>query len=48
MALMVLQYIPDQDDPWGIVRRLLEALPPGSYLTVPDTVRDIDTARVLA
>jgi hypothetical protein len=46
MALMVLQYIPDTDDPWGIVRRLLEALPAGSYLTMSDTVRDIDTARV--
>jgi O-methyltransferase involved in polyketide biosynthesis len=46
MALMVLQYIPDQDDPWGIVGRLLDALPAGSYLTMSDTVRDIDTARV--
>jgi O-methyltransferase involved in polyketide biosynthesis len=46
MALMVLQYIPDEDDPWGIVRQLLEAVAPGSYLTVSDTIRDIDTARV--
>src|SRR5579875_977271 len=46
MALMVLQYIPDDGDPWGIVRRLLEAVPAGSYLTASDTVRDIDTARV--
>ena len=46
MALMVLQYIPDEDDPWGIVRHLLGAAAPGSYLTVSDTVRDIDTARV--
>jgi S-adenosyl methyltransferase len=33
-------------DPWGIVARLLDALAPGSYLTVSDTVRDIDTGRV--
>jgi len=46
MALMILQYVPDGDDPWGIVRRLLEPLAPGSYLTVSDTVRDIDTSRV--
>jgi O-methyltransferase involved in polyketide biosynthesis len=46
MALMVLQYIPDGDDPWAIVRHVLESLPPGSYLTVSDTVRDIDTGRV--
>jgi hypothetical protein len=31
---MVLQYIPDGDDPWGIVGQVLESLPPGSYLTV--------------
>ena len=48
MALMVLQYIPDQEDPWGLVRRLLDAVPAGSHLTVSDTVRDIDTARVTA
>ena len=46
MALMILQYVPDQDDPWDIVRRVLDALAPGSYLTVSDTVRDIDTGRV--
>src|SRR5690242_10949523 len=46
MALMVLQYIPDGDDPWGIVGHVLGSLPPGSYLTVSDTVRDIDTGRV--
>jgi O-methyltransferase involved in polyketide biosynthesis len=46
MALMILQYLPDEDDPWGIVARLVDALAPGSYLTVSDTVRDIDTGRV--
>jgi hypothetical protein len=46
MALMILQYVPDADDPWGIVGRLLEPLAAGSYLTVSDTVRDIDTGRV--
>ena len=46
MALMILQYVPDADDPWGIVGRLLEPLTAGSYLAVSDTVRDIDTTRV--
>ncbi|HTQ90237.1 MAG TPA: SAM-dependent methyltransferase [Streptosporangiaceae bacterium] len=46
MALMILQYVPDEDDPWDIVRRVLDPLAPGSYLTVSDTVRDIDTGRV--
>ena len=42
MLLMILQYIPDSDDPWGIVTRLLEAVPSGSYLVVSDTAADID------
>jgi hypothetical protein len=46
MALMVLQYIPDADDPWEIVGRTLAPLAAGSYLTASDTVRDIDTDRV--
>ncbi len=46
MALMVLQFVPDSDGPWRIVERMLRQLPAGSHLTVSDTVRDIDTARV--
>jgi hypothetical protein len=41
LALMVLQHIPDPDDPHGIITRLLEAVPPGSYLVVSDTASDI-------
>jgi S-adenosyl methyltransferase len=46
MLLMILQYIPDEDDPWGIVRTLLDAVPSGSYLVVSDTAADIDAAAV--
>jgi len=46
MALMILQYVPDVDNPWGIVQTLLGPMAAGSYLTVSDTVRDIDTGRV--
>lgn len=46
MLLMILQYIPDQDDPWGIVARLLDAVPPGSYLAVSDTAADIEAEAV--
>jgi hypothetical protein len=42
MLLMILQYIPDRDDPWAIVRQLLDAVPAGSYLVVSDTAADID------
>jgi hypothetical protein len=48
MALMVLQYVPDEADPGQIVGRLMDALPAGSYLTISDTTRDIDTDRVTA
>jgi O-methyltransferase involved in polyketide biosynthesis len=46
MALMVLQYVPDSDSPQQIVARLMDAVPPGSYLTISDTTRDVDTDRV--
>jgi hypothetical protein len=46
MFLMVLQYIPDADQPRELVRRIMDAVPAGSYLTVGDTTTDIDTERV--
>jgi hypothetical protein len=41
MALMVLQYIPDSDQPQQIVSELMEAVPSGSYLVISDTTTDI-------
>jgi S-adenosyl methyltransferase len=46
MALMILQYVPDSDHPHGIIRRLMQAMPSGSYLAISDTTSDIDTERV--
>jgi hypothetical protein len=46
MFLLVLQYIPDSDDPGRVVSALVDALPSGSYLTISDTTRDIDADRV--
>jgi hypothetical protein len=46
MSLLVLQYVPDEDHPHEIVSRLMDAVPPGSYLTISDTTTDIDTERV--
>ncbi len=46
MFLMILQYIPDEEQPQQIVARLMDALPPGSYLVHSDTTADIDTERV--
>ncbi|HEY5351444.1 MAG TPA: SAM-dependent methyltransferase [Streptosporangiaceae bacterium] len=41
MALMVLQYIPDSDNPQEIVSGLMDAMPSGSYLVISDTTTDI-------
>jgi hypothetical protein len=38
--LGVLHFIPDEDDPYGLVARLLTALPSGSYLAVQHPTRD--------
>lgn len=46
MALTILQYIPDSDGPHQVVARLLGAMPSGSYLTVSDLTRDVDTVRM--
>ena len=54
MLVAVLHFVPDEDDPYGIVARLVSALPPGSYLVIshatadfwtPETVGDITAGR---
>jgi hypothetical protein len=40
--IMILQFLPDEDDPWQIVRTLMDAVPPGSYLTVAHPASDVD------
>jgi hypothetical protein len=34
LLIAILHFIPDKDDPWDIVRRLIAVLPAGSYLVV--------------
>jgi hypothetical protein len=54
LLIATVHFIPDEDDPYGIVTRLVAALPPGSYLVMshatsdflpPDLVADIATGR---
>jgi hypothetical protein len=40
MLLMTLQFIPDEDDPFGIVKSYMDAVPPGSYLVVSHPASD--------
>jgi SAM-dependent methyltransferase len=46
MLIGILHCIPDSDDPAGLVRRLLDALPPGSYLVIAHPASDIHAAQV--
>jgi len=46
LLIGILQLIPDADDPHAIVARLVEAVPPGSWLALYHPASDIDTDRV--
>jgi hypothetical protein len=45
MLLAILQFIPDEADPWGLVSRLVKALPSGSYLVISHPTDDFNPAR---
>lgn len=40
MLVAILHFVPDTDDPYGVVRRLLAELPPGSYLAASHATYD--------
>jgi hypothetical protein len=44
VLMAVLQFVPDDDDPHGIVRRLMAAMPAGSYLVISHPAADIEAA----
>jgi S-adenosyl methyltransferase len=46
MLLIILHLIPDTDDPYGIVARLVGALPAGSYLVLAHPASDIHAAQM--
>lgn len=41
LLLAVLHFIPDEDDPYGIVRTLMDAVPSGSYLVIVHAPSDV-------
>jgi hypothetical protein len=43
MLVAILQHISNADGPYGIVARLMEAVPAGSYLALSHPARDIET-----
>jgi S-adenosyl methyltransferase len=46
MLIAILHHIPDADDPYGLVARLIDAVAPGSYLVLSHPASDIDTEAV--
>jgi hypothetical protein len=48
MLVAVLHFLPDSDDPHGILRRLIKALPSGSYLVISHATSDHLTPEELA
>jgi hypothetical protein len=40
LLVAILHFVEDHEDPWGIVRRLVEALPPGSFLVLSHATFD--------
>ena len=46
LLIAVLHFIPDADDPYGIVARLMDAVPSGSYLVIAHAARDIQPGAI--
>ena len=46
MLISVLHLIPDEDDPYAIVTRLMEAVPSGSWLALSHPARDVHAQQV--
>jgi S-adenosyl methyltransferase len=44
--LMILMLIPDEDDPYGIAARLMNAVPSGSYMVISHPASDVDTGQI--
>ncbi len=44
MLLLILHLIPDENDPYQIVARLLDSVPAGSYLVISHPAKDIQAA----
>jgi S-adenosyl methyltransferase len=45
LYLAFMHYIPDESDPWGMVRRMMDRLAPGSYLALSQGVSDAPEIR---
>jgi hypothetical protein len=46
MLVAILHHVPDSDDPYGLVARLRDAVPSGSYLVISHPASDVETEKV--
>jgi SAM-dependent methyltransferase len=46
MLIGILHCIPDEDDPAGVIKQLIDAVPPGSYLVISHPANDINSPGV--
>jgi O-methyltransferase involved in polyketide biosynthesis len=46
LLIGVLQFIPDEDDPYGIVGELMRATVPGSFVTIAHPARDLEAEAI--
>jgi hypothetical protein len=46
MMLALVHFIPDSDQPGRIISTVMDAMAPGSYLTITSATHDIDTDRI--
>ena len=46
MLMAMLQHISDEDDPYGVVRQLVDAVPAGSFLALSHPATDIEAAKM--
>lgn len=46
LLIAIMHFVPDGDDPYGTVSRLMDAVPSGSYLTICHAASDINARAV--
>jgi O-methyltransferase involved in polyketide biosynthesis len=46
LLLGVLQFIPDEEDPYGIIGELTRAIAPGSFVTIAHPARDLEVEAI--
>jgi hypothetical protein len=47
LFIAVTQFIPDEDDPWDLVHRYVDAVAPGSYLAISAPTADNQAERII-